>query len=394
MYIRNGQRETTARACLSKLTNHTNFYLMKNTVVTSVITAKDLFGIVTVTGVNVITNNSNCGSFQIKAKREVILSAGVHNTPKILLQSGIGRSSDLCSNVSQKISANVGYNYLDHVVSIHFFKVNESASMSGFLQSLNLTANLVLEAAKYYFTNTGYWSYLAGVNYHGLINTTNQSSPYPDIIFSFSRFDEALPDLNLMLNNHYGYKPDIASQISDWNQNSSILMVFVSLVKPLSRGTVKLRSCSDPNAAPIINANFMSNSTDTDTLLRGMKELQALMNTTTMRNFGVEDLKINITECNIYTRYSDSFNRCYLKYMTSGQWSTCGTCKMGKSSDSDAVVDKNLKVFGVTRIPLFTANLRVVDASVVPVLVMGDNQCEAFAIAEKAADMILADNLI
>jgi choline dehydrogenase-like flavoprotein len=62
-----------------------------------------------------------------------------------------------------------------------------------------------------------------------------------------------------------------------------------------------------------------------------------------------------------------------------------GTCKMGSSSDSTAVVDNRLRVFGVR-------NLRVADASIMPSVTTGNTQAPTYMIGEKASDMILADN--
>ncbi|KAG5671486.1 hypothetical protein PVAND_001680 [Polypedilum vanderplanki] len=388
MYINKGQRETTAHACLTKLTEKSNFILLKNTFVKSVI-ASNILGVVTVKGVNVHTTQSGCENFQIFANREVILTTGAQNTPKILLQSGIGRSKDLCPNVSQILSLSVGYNHMDHVSTIHFFSVPESNN-SEIVQTINFTAKAFSEGVNYLLTQNGYFSYFSGWNLQAFVNVTQKSSSYPDIVYNFARFDQCIGDFNLTLNN-YGFKQEFIKQIYDASRTNSILMVSNILQKPQSSGTVKLGSCSDPLANPTINANFLSNSNDTDTLLKGMNELYALMNTTTMVNYGVKDLMINITECNAFKRYSDAYNRCYMKYFSNGERNVCGTAKMGNSNDNDAVVDKNLKVYGVTKTP-FTANLRIVDASIFPKITMGDISCVVFGVTEKAADLIIADN--
>lgn len=92
----NGQRESAARAFLVPLNRKNNFYLMKNSYVTNLIFENDeRTNKPVLAGVKIKTDHSECRNIVVKASREVILSAGALTTPKILLQSGIGRREDL-----------------------------------------------------------------------------------------------------------------------------------------------------------------------------------------------------------------------------------------------------------------------------------------------------------
>ncbi|KAG5680941.1 hypothetical protein PVAND_010417 [Polypedilum vanderplanki] len=113
-----------------------------------------------------------------------------------------------------------------------------------------------------------------------------------------------------------------------------------------------------------------------------------------MINKGAQPFIPPIAECANLTYCSDAYLACYLKYMTLNLWHPTGTCKMGQSP-IDSVVDSNLRVFGVKR-GLGTTRtnpmLRVVDASVMPVITSGNTQCPTYTLAEKAAALIIADN--
>lgn len=91
--------------------------------------------------------------------------------------------------------------------------------------------------------------------------------------------------------------------------------------------------------------------------------------------------KIPYPGCEGYEWGSDSYWECCARHYTNSVYHHVGTCKMGPSSDPDAVVDPQLKVYGIE-------NLRVVDASIMPRLVAGHPNAVVYMIAEKASDMI------
>lgn len=117
--IKNGERNSAARAFLAPMRNHRNLMILKNSFVKNVI-MKDQ----EVVGVLVQTQRPECKEFEIHANLEVIISAGTFNSPGILLRSGIGRASDLDEiNVQQVLDLPVGRNYKEHFQTWHFLAV-------------------------------------------------------------------------------------------------------------------------------------------------------------------------------------------------------------------------------------------------------------------------------
>ncbi|KAL7038803.1 hypothetical protein ACKWTF_009698 [Chironomus riparius] len=380
MTIYNGQRESAARAFLVPLRTKSNFYFMRNSTVTKVITAQDSTGAWVATGVNVITNFTKCPNIVLKAAREVILSAGSYNSPLILQRSGIGKAADLSTCGTPQVSdVPVGKNLMDHIYLTSFWTI-PGFTPNNFTASAFFTA----EAAKYVNNFSGYFSRLQGINYGGFINTLNSAANCPDVQIVLARYEQNNVDIDLMMNDKWGYKKEYADQIINAAKDYALIQVLAVVLKPQSRGTVNLRSCTDPFAKPIINGNYFNVTDDLDTLVRGMQAVCNIFNTNAAINAGINPLIFNVTECNSYSFCSDDYIRCNAKYFTLNLWHPSGTCKMGTTA-TDSVVDKRLKVFGVKR-------LRVVDASVMPVITAGNTQCPTYTIAEKGADMILADN--
>ncbi|XP_070501294.1 glucose dehydrogenase [FAD, quinone]-like [Chironomus tepperi] len=380
MSIYNGQRESAARAFLVPLNNRANLYFMRNSTVTKVITAKDSTGAWGATGVRVITNCTKCPTINLSASREVIITAGSYNSPLILQRSGIGKAADLnACNITQVKDLPVGKNLSDHVLLMSYW------TMPGFLPD-NFTASTFFtnEAAKYLLNYSGYFSRIQGLNYGGFINTLNSAANCPDVQILVSRYEQNNPDIDLMMNDKWGYKKEYADQIVNATKNYAVIQVMTAVLQPQSRGTVSLGSCTDPYAKPNIDGNYFNVTADLDTLVRGMQAVCNIFSTNAARNAGINPLIFNITECNSLSFCSDSYIRCYAKYFTMNLWHPTGTNKMGTSA-ADSVVDNRLRVFGVKR-------LRVADASIMPSITAGNTQCPTYTIAEKAADMILADN--
>jgi choline dehydrogenase len=379
--VRNGERESAARAFLVPIRDNQNFYFMKESLVDKVLLEKDPEGHLVVKGVSVLTP---CKNIILQAKREVILSAGGYGSPQILLRSGIGRDRDLQKcDIPQLKSLPVGHNLSDHFVTVHFF------TMPGNLTSTAEKAkNFFDRHCEQYFSNrTGFFS-TAGMNFQWFVNTKDRKSDYPDVQIIFGLIDQNTPDFDVNMKEKFGYKKEFADQLIKANKEQSLVQVLIILLNPESRGNVEIRDCNDPCAPLIINGNYLNNEKDVNTVLNSIEILNDFFNSNEMKNAGIQPLDIDILKCNNLD--SREYNRCYIKHFSHNVWHPTGTCMMGVSAE-DSVVDSKLRVFGVKKTE-DTPMLRVSDASIMPLITSGNTQCPTYAIGEKAAAMIITDD--
>jgi len=156
--------------------------------------------------------------------------------------------------------------------------------------------------------------------------------------------------------------------------------IAVILLHPESKGQIKLFS-KNPLDPPIITPNYLTSPKDINSLVAGLKFSRRIVNET---NTFKGKIKRTISDYTIpYPLDSPQYLAERIRLSAATAYHPVGTCKMGPSGDPMAVVDPELKVYGIER-------LRVVDASVMPTLTSGNTHVPTIMIAEKAADMIKA----
>jgi choline dehydrogenase len=154
------------------------------------------------------------------------------------------------------------------------------------------------------------------------------------------------------------------------------------VLHPKSRGYVTLKSL-DPLDPPLMYANYFSEPADMATMLDAINITLRLGNTRVLKErFGFELDTTPIPSCiQRYIFGSDGYWECYARTATGPENHQVGSCRMGPSSDPMAVVDPELKVYGVK-------NVRIMDASIMPMVVSGNTNAPVIMIAEKGSDMI------
>jgi len=148
----------------------------------------------------------------------------------------------------------------------------------------------------------------------------------------------------------------------------------ITLLRPDSIGEVKLNS-TNPEDSLAIDPNFFDNKKDMEIIMRGAKKMQSILQGKPLAGIRKKML-YQVDTGNDVQLEKDIRNR------ADTQYHPVGTCKMGTVDDVMAVVDNELKVYGLK-------GLRVVDAAIMPKLVSGNTNAPTIMIAEKAAHMIL-----
>ena len=148
-------------------------------------------------------------------------------------------------------------------------------------------------------------------------------------------------------------------------------------LRPESRGFIRIRS-KEVGESPTINPNYLAAESDRRILIAALKHSATILNSPAMQHVFEQQI-LPRTILTTDDEWLDFIRRYGLT-----TYHLVGTCKMGPPSDPMAVVDHRLRVRGVQ-------DLRIVDASVMPTTPSGNTNAATLMIAEKAADMILAD---
>ncbi|MEO1436150.1 MAG: GMC family oxidoreductase N-terminal domain-containing protein [Bacteroidota bacterium] len=284
----------------------------------------------------------------IYARKGVICCAGAINSPKILQLSGIGDQQQL-EGIGITIKEHlpgVGKNLQDHVQYFAGHQCLLPVSLNTSLKISNLW--------KYFVSRKGILS--ASISATGGFVKTHKDLDRPDIQFHFVPGIAGDDIHNLKAQPKYdGY------------------MLGLTLLRPKARGTVCLAS-KIPQAAPLIEGNFLNNPLDVETLKRAWPIGKRILEADAFFPFrGDWELPKKPFE-------NDQQLEQYIREKTDSVYHSAGTCRMGQ--DSEAVCDKHLKVHGIR-------HLWVADASVMPTITAGNINAAVVMIAEKLADHLL-----
>ncbi len=335
-----GRRHSAADAFLHPARKRANLTLVPHAHVTQIVLEGNR-----ATGVEYVFDGRE---YAIHAHRELILCGGSVNSPQLLMLSGIGPAKHLEQHgieVAHDLPG-VGENLQDHL----FLPVAYESKRAVSLANAESLSNLL----NYFLFRRGMLT--SCVAEAGAFLRTRPDLPAPDLQYHFGPV--------WYLNHGFERPPGHGFSIGP------------TLIRPASRGRLRLRS-NFPMDAPRIEPNYLSEESDVDTLVFGIELARKIAAAPPFERFRGEE---KYPGPSVSSRAEMAG---YIRGAAETTYHPVGTCKMGR--DAMAVVDSSLRVRGIEA-------LRVVDASVMPVIPSGNTNAPTIMIAEKAANMIRNGN--
>lgn len=294
----------------------------------------------------------------IKAKKEIIISAGTYQSPKILMLSGIGDGQTLAHHGIDCIydNPNVGQNLAEHLLATTVFKLKSPGAFGA----------STLASPEY---SDGF---PADYTYHGPVDRISEveaAGGSPEEQKYLSRPGSS----NVQICLCYIPFPETSTG-TPIIMDGTLVSALVCLVSPTSRGTVSIKSI-DPKDPPVIDQNFYSTKADQFVMRQGLRKAShVFVETEAGKSFVQEQLVPEGYKPITSATSDDDIDARVKRYGWSIQH-PMGTCAMG------SVLDSRCRVKGVE-------GLRVVDASVMPTPLGTNTQAAVYAIAERVAEWI------
>ncbi|GAB1867946.1 Glucose dehydrogenase [acceptor] [Camponotus japonicus] len=311
------------------------------------------------------------------AKKEIILSAGAINSPQLLMLSGVGprvHLEQLGIPVIQD-SPGVGQNLQDHIaIGGLVFPIDYKISIV-----MNRMVN-VNSALRYAITEDGPLTSSIGLEAVGFIATKYANeTDWPDIEFMLTS-SGVNSDGGSHVKNAHGLTDEFYNEVFSELNNRDVFGVFPMMLRPKSRGYIRLKS-KNPLDYPLLYHNYLTHPEDVAVLREGVKAAIAFGEMSSMKRFGSRFYSKQLPNCKHIPLYTDEYWECVLRMYTMTIYHMSCTAKMGPSNDPMAVVDPQLRVYGIE-------GLRVIDASIMPIITSGNINAPVIMIGEKGADMI------
>ena len=347
---RSGWRWSAAKGFLRPVRSRRNLAVWTGSHVTRLSTERDPDGRLRCNAIELVRDATR---IKVRARREVILSAGAVGTPKILQLSGMGPGALLRRHAIPVVldAPGVGANLQDHLQIRAVFKV------SG-VTTLNLL-------------NSSLWRRgLMGLEY--ALRRRGPMSMAPSQLGAFTRSDEDQRYSNI----EYHVQPLSLEAFGQPLHDFPAFTASVCNLNPTSRGTIEISSAQF-DAAPAIRPNYLSTALDCKVAADSLRVTRRIVAQPALSRYRPQEYRPGAefqTDEELIQRAGD---------IATTIFHPVGTTKMGPASDPMSVVDSHLRVHAVR-------GLRVVDAGIMPSITSGNTNSPTLMIAEKAARWILA----
>ncbi|MBP6018081.1 MAG: GMC family oxidoreductase N-terminal domain-containing protein [Burkholderiaceae bacterium] len=349
--IHKGRRMSTAKVFLQPSKGDKNLTIKTNAQASQVI-----FKGKNAIGVRYFSPASPNSIKTVHANKEVIISAGAINTPKLLQLSGVGDAAHLRKMGIEVVKdlPGVGSNLSDHYSVRMAVKVRNTDTMNELVKGVKLAGEVIK------------W----------VLRKPSILGLSPSLVHFFAKSDPSLtsPDLQGVFT-PASYRDGYVGQLDEYPG----MTAGVWQHRPKSRGYVQIQS-TDPLASPIVQPNYLSEEQDQKVLIRGVKLTRSILQQTALAHYYQSEI-LPGASCQ-----SDDEILDFAKSYGVSSYHVNGTARMGPATDKNAVVDSALRVHGLT-------GLRIVDSSVMPSIPSANICAATMMIANKAADLIGSERL-
>lgn len=344
--ISKGRRVSSARAFLHPVKARQNLEIRKQAYTTGL-----TFDGKRATGVRYAKGGRSGAETEVKARREIILSAGTYNSPQILQLAGIGDPEHLASIGVETRHAlpGVGRNLRDHYAPRFSARVKNARSINEITRGVPLATEVV----KWLLRKPSILGVTATLVYAFCKSRPEVDNSDLQITFTPASYAEGFQGI---------LEREPGMTVAAWQQ------------RPESHGTCLAQS-SDPFQQPAIDPNYLAEEVDRQTLIAGMKRARSLLASEALKPFYDHEIYPGPD-----VQTDDELLAC-AKERAQTTFHPAGTCRMGPASDPTAVVDDQLRVHGIE-------GLRVVDASIMPMMLSANLNAGTMMIADKASDAI------
>jgi choline dehydrogenase len=291
-----------------------------------------------------------------KARGEVVLAAGAIGSPQLLMLSGVGPAAHLSEHGIAIVldKPGVGGNLQDHLQLRMIFKVTGVTTLNERYHSLIGRAAMGLEYALF---------------------RTGPLTMAPSQFGFFTRSDPGRERANIQ----FHVQPLSLDKFGEPLHKFPAFTMSVCNLQPASRGAVRLKS-RDPAAAPAIRPNYLSTDEDRSIAADSIRVARRVVRSPALAQYRPQEIlpgpQVRDDDEAALVRAAGDIGTTIFHPV--------GTAKMGLPSDPSAVVDARLRLIGIE-------GLRVIDASVMPVITSGNTNSPTVMIAEKGAAMIRED---